>query len=81
MGSPTSYEKLVGMNDSERIEEIREITRQEKELRARKIALIPQVFPEKRGEPKVRGRLNEVTEASGWTREYVARIRDGKVTE
>lgn len=41
--------------------------------------LIPQVFPEKRGEAPVRSRLNEVVRASGFTGEYVARIRDGKV--
>lgn len=69
------------MNDDDRIEEIRRITRQEAELRARKLQLIRDAFPEKRGEPKVLGRLTAVTEASGWTREYVARIRDGKVTE
>lgn len=67
--------------DEDRIAEIRQITQQEAQLRARKLELIPKVFPEKRGEPKVRGRLNEVSDASGWTREYVARIRDGLVTE
>lgn len=68
------------MNDAERIEEIRKRAQRIAEDRARIFELIPQVFPETRGEPKVRGRLNEVVEASGFTREYVARIRDGKVS-
>lgn len=66
--------------DQQKIEEIRELTKRIAQDRARVFELIPQVFPEKRGEPAVRGRLNEVVEASGFTREYVARIRDGKVT-
>lgn len=68
------------MNDAEKIEEIRKRAQRIAEDRARIFELIPQVFPEARGETKVRGRLNEVVEASGFTREYVARIRDGKVT-
>lgn len=67
------------MDDAEKIEEIRAITQRMARDKARLFELIPQVFPEKRGEPAVRGRLNEVVEASGFTREYVARIRDGKV--
>ncbi|MFD7705664.1 hypothetical protein [Streptomyces sp. NPDC059786] len=66
-------------SDEEKIAEIRMCTQRMADDKARILELIPQVFPEKRGEPKVRGRLNEVVEASGWTREYVARIRDGKV--
>lgn len=42
--------------------------------------LIRSVFPTLRGEPPVRGRLSEVAAATGWTRDYVARIRDGKVS-
>ena len=64
--------------DHEKIEEIRMRTQRMAEDRARILELIPQVFPEKRGEPPVRGRLNEVVQVSGFTREYVARIRDGK---
>lgn len=68
------------MEDAEKIAEIRQCADRIEQDRARIFELIPQVFPEKRGEPKVRGRLTEVVEASGFTREYVARIRDGKVT-
>jgi hypothetical protein len=66
--------------DEEKIEEIRMRTQRMADDKARIFELIPQVFPEKRGEPAVRGRLTAVVEASGYTREYVARIRDGKVT-
>jgi hypothetical protein len=65
--------------DEQKIEEIRTLTERMATDRARIFELIPQVFPEKRGEPPVRGRLTEVVQASGFTREYVARIRDGKV--
>lgn len=64
--------------DEEKIAEIRRLAERMTTDKARVLELIPQVFPEKRGEPSVRGRLNEVVKASGWTREYVARIRDGK---
>lgn len=64
--------------DAEKIEEIRQRSKRMADDRARILELIPQVFPEKRDEPAVRGRLNDVVEASGWTRDYVARIRDGK---
>ncbi|HET6634948.1 MAG TPA: hypothetical protein VFH77_07950 [Streptomyces sp.] len=74
------------MDDTQRLDEIRALADQIRERdrlnaidKAALYGLIPQVFPEKRGEPKVRGRLNEVVDASGLTREYVARIRDGKV--
>lgn len=69
------------MTDEQKIEELREITELEKRQRARKLLLVRGAFPEARGEPQVRGRLKVVTEASGWTREHVANIRDGKVTE
>ena len=65
--------------DEQKIEEIRTLTERMAADRARVFELIPQVFPEKRGEEAVRGRLTQVVEASGFTREYVARIRDGKV--
>lgn len=65
--------------DEEKIEEIRMRTQRMADDKTRVFELIPQVFPEKRGEDPVRGRLNEVVKASGLTREYVARIRDGKV--
>lgn len=41
---------------------------------------IRQAFPENRGQEKQRGVLAEVARRSGWTREYVAQIRDGKTT-
>lgn len=66
----------------EQLDEVRAIARRIKERdrkndedRDRIRALIPQLFPD----PTPRGRLSEVVEATGWTREYVARIRDGKV--
>lgn len=66
----------------EQLDEVRAIARRIKdrdrkndEDRDRIRALIPQLFPN----PTPRGRLSEVVEATGWTREYVARIRDGKV--
>ena len=65
--------------DEQKIEEIRQLTERMAQDKARIFELIPQVFPEKRGESPVRGRLTQVVEASGFTREYVARIRDGKV--
>jgi hypothetical protein len=65
--------------DEQKIEEIQQLTDRIARDKARVYELIPQVFPEKRGEDPVRGRLNEVVKASGFTREYVARIRDGKV--
>jgi hypothetical protein len=54
---------------------IRDRDRKNDEDRDRIRALIPQLFPD----PVPRGRLSEVVEATGYTREYVARIRDGKV--
>lgn len=64
--------------DEQKIDEIRTLAKRMADDRTRILELIPQVFPEKRGEEPVRGRLNEVVKATGWTREYVARIRDGK---
>lgn len=57
---------------------IRDRDRKNDEDRDHIRALIPQLFPKPK--PYPRGRLSEVVEATGWTREYVARIRDGKVT-
>lgn len=55
---------------------IKERERQNDEDRDHIRALIPKLFPTK---PYPRGRLSEIVEATGYTREYVARIRDGKV--
>ena len=57
---------------------IKERERQNDEDRDHIRVLIPKLFPEPK--PYPRGRLSEVVEATGYTREYVARIRDGKVT-
>jgi hypothetical protein len=64
--------------DDEKIAEMARRTARIAEDRDWIIKTIPEVFPEKRGEEPVRGRLNAVVKATGWTREYVARIRDGK---
>jgi hypothetical protein len=64
--------------DEQKIAEIKKLSDRMASDRARILELIPQVFPEKRGEEPVRGRLTEVVKATGWTREYIARIRDGK---
>lgn len=73
----------MASNYEEKLEEvraaalrIRERDRQNDEDRNWIRTLVPQLFPD----PAPRGRLSEVVEATGWTREYVARIRDGKVT-
>ena len=72
------HTERMASTDTEKIEEIRKLAERMATDRSRILELIPQVFPEKRGEEPVRGRLNEVVKATGWTREYVARIRDGK---
>lgn len=66
--------------DTERLERIEHLTKRSADDRVELFALIRAVFPELRGEGKVLGRLNEVCELTGWKREYVSRIRDGKVT-
>jgi hypothetical protein len=66
------------MDDDQRLAEIARLRKRMADDRARTLKLIHDVFPENRGEPKVRGRLTAVVDASGFTREYVARIRDGK---
>jgi hypothetical protein len=63
-------------SDDDKIQQIRTLTARIAQDKAQIMELIPQVFPENRGERAVRGRLTEVADASGWTREYVARIRD-----
>lgn len=69
------------MTDQERLERIEALRKRMDNDRAEILSLIRDVFPEKRGEPLVRGRLTEVVDRSGWTREYVAQIRDGKVVK
>jgi hypothetical protein len=77
---PRPDEEREPQTDEERIARIAELRKRMERDRTKILELIPQVFPEKRGEPPVRGRLNEVVEATGWTRAHVANIRDGKVT-
>jgi hypothetical protein len=56
---------------------IKDRDRKNDEERPHPVELIPQLFPEK---PDARTRApHEVVDATGFTREYVARIRDGKV--
>jgi hypothetical protein len=64
--------------DEEKIAEMAKRTARITEDREWIIRTIPEVFPEKHGGEPVRGRLAAVVKATGWTREYVARIRDGK---
>ncbi len=66
-------------NEAKRLQRIRALRAQLDEVRAELFAEIRDAFPENRGEPQVRGTLARVAAASGWTREYVAQIRDGKV--
>jgi hypothetical protein len=66
--------------DEERLERIRFLKARMDRDRAELLALIPAVFPEKRGEEPVRGRLTEVVKATGWTRAHITNIRDGKVS-
>lgn len=61
-------------NDTERLDELDLLTRRQAYDKHRAMTLIPGLFE---GAP--RGRLTAVVKASGYTREYVARIRDGKV--
>lgn len=75
MAEPTSEEKIEEIR--RRAQRIREREEQNDKDKARIRELIPQVVP-KPGDPPIRGRLTEVVKVTGWTREYVARIRDGK---
>lgn len=65
--------------DEEKIAEMAKRTQRMADDKAWIYAAIPEVFPEKQGGDQVRGRLTAVVKATGLTREYVARIRDGKV--
>lgn len=74
-------ERIPKLTDRERLDRIAELKARMDADRAELLALIPAVFPERRGEPAVRGRLTEVVNATGWTRAFVADIRDGKVKQ
>jgi hypothetical protein len=67
------------LTDEEKIAEMAKRTQRMADDKAWIFQTIPEVFPEKRGGQQVRGRLTAVVKATGLTREYVARIRDGKV--
>jgi hypothetical protein len=71
---------MCGMTDEERLDRIAELRSQLDTVRRDLFAAIRAAFPENRGEPPVRGRLAEVSKRADWSREYVASIRDGKVT-
>lgn len=64
--------------DEDRIRRIREITEKVNALNAERFDLIRTVLPKDREVPVVRGRLSEVVKATGWTRTYVTKIRDGE---
>lgn len=76
---PTPPPRPKNEADEYRLARIAELKARMDADRAELLALIPAVFPQNRGEEPVRGRLNEVVNATGWTRAFVADIRDGKV--
>jgi hypothetical protein len=65
--------------DEEKVAEMAKRTKRMADDKEWIFKTIPEVFPEKHGGTSVRGRLTAVAKATGLTREYVARIRDGKV--
>lgn len=67
------------MTDEEKIAEMARRAQRMAEDKEWIFRTIPEVFPERHGGEPVRGRLTAVVKATGLTREYVARIRDGKV--
>ncbi|MEV8439131.1 hypothetical protein AB0425_17290 [Actinosynnema sp. NPDC051121] len=48
------------------------------ELRQELYEAVRDAFPETHGQQPKRGVLTEVTRRSGWSREHVAQVRDGK---
>lgn len=67
--------------DETRLNRIAELRDELDRVHAALFAEIREAFPETRGEPKVRGRMAQVAAASRYSREYVARIRDGRAGE
>ncbi|WP_242892537.1 hypothetical protein [Actinomadura litoris] len=61
-----------------RVEELRD---QHDKVRAELFSAIRDAFPETHGQSAKRGVLAEVARRARWSREYIAQIRDGKVTE
>ncbi len=61
-----------------RIKRIREITDQVNALSAERFELIRDVLRKDPDEPPARGSLSAVVKATGWTRTYVTKIRDGE---
>lgn len=78
------YAILEGMTSApeERIRKLREQREQlladAEELRRQILAEVRSAFPE--GQEPPRGTLTRMVNATGWTRAYVADIRDGKVS-
>lgn len=58
--------------------EMAEVTARLEKVRAELHEAVRDAFPETHGQPMKRGVLAEVARRSGWSREYVAQIRDGK---
>lgn len=78
------YAILEGMTQQPdtRIRELRaereDLLRQAEKIRQQILAEVRSAFPEDQEPP--RGMLTRMVNATGWTRAYVADIRDGKVT-
>lgn len=81
---PTLYAILEGMTEQPdtRIRELRaereELLEQAERIRQQILAEVRDAFPA--GQDAPRGMLTRMVNATGWTRAYVADIRDGKVT-
>jgi hypothetical protein len=80
---PTLYAILEGMTDQpeSRIRELRaqreDLLEQAEKLRQQILIEVRAAFPASQEPP--RGTLTRMVNATGWTRAYVADIRDGKV--
>jgi hypothetical protein len=65
-----------------RIEQLRDeldqLTEQTHKTRAQLHTAVRDAFPETHGDPPKRGVLAEVARRSGYSREHVAQLRDGK---
>lgn len=60
---------------------LKEAEAQVEEIRGEFHAAIRDAFPETHGRPPQRGVLAEVSRRSGYSREHVAQIRDGRATK
>jgi len=61
-------------------DKLRSAEAQVDEIRTEFHSAIRDAFPETHGQPTKRGVLAEVSRRSGYSREHVAQIRDGKAT-